>query len=440
MTQPKKKVEDLAEKIFKNQPNLSSSEIKDEIKKQISFEFSDKYLQKLVKIKLKGRLGKSKVNSESTPDKDNFKQWDEQEDTALFAYKGDANIKNLNDAIKFSKVDLDVWEIERHTFNTWTTTLKDNKNKPVQKWNVQVKVWFKKKTTTITQKFKDLQDDFILELKKIRPVAPYRFQKFKEEIALELDIFDPHFGKLAWREETGEDYDLKITEDRYDKAIADLLSKVKGFNISRIIYPIGNDYFHYDNLNGTTTSGTSQNIDGRWQKMWRVGRHVALRTIKKLSLIAPVDVIIVPSNHDFETIYKFGDLLECYFEKDKNINVDNKPTSRKYYKWGKCGLGYTHGNEEKHTDLPLLMMREMQKHWSNVEFMEWHCGHFHKSKKMNFVEMDEYKGIVVRFLKSLSGTDAWHAKRGYTKGIKGAECFLWHKDQGLIGNFSTNIL
>lgn len=73
------------------------------------------------------------------------KEWDEKKDSATWSYEGNANITTLDQAIEFSKVDMTVWEVERHTFNTWTTTMRDKKNKPIQKWNIQVKVWFKRK-------------------------------------------------------------------------------------------------------------------------------------------------------------------------------------------------------------------------------------------------------------------------------------------------------
>jgi hypothetical protein len=435
----KERIEEQCENIFKKNPNLSSSQIADQIFSSDPTGYTYSTLKKIIKNKLKGKLiQKNGCIKVGPPVKFQASEqsWDEKGDTAEFSYNGAVKITNLDQALKFCKVDLSVWEVERHIFNKWDTTFKDKNDIERTIPNFQVKIWFKRKKTSGIEVISELLE----ELKKSKPVVPFRFKKYKEEVAVEIDIFDPHFGKLAWREETGEDYDLKITEKRYDDAIADLLAKCSGFNISRFIYPIGNDYFHYDTLEGKTTGGTPQNIDGRWQKMWKVGREVAIRNIEKLSLIAPVDVVIVPSNHDFETIWKFGDLLECYFHKNKNVTVDNKPTSRKYYRWGKCGIGFTHGNEEKHTDLPLIMMRTMQKQWADVEFMEFHCGHFHKSKKINFVGTDEFNGIIIRFLKSLSGTDAWHAKRGYVKGIKGAEAYVWHKDQGLIGNFITNLL
>lgn len=65
---------------------------------------------------------------------------EEKEGALIWAYDGYAKITTLEQALAFSKVDLNTWEVERHIFNTWTTTSADN-----QKWNIQVKVWFKRR-------------------------------------------------------------------------------------------------------------------------------------------------------------------------------------------------------------------------------------------------------------------------------------------------------
>lgn len=287
--------------------------------------------------------------------------------------------------------------------------------------------------------------DFVNNLKKeiasISPYVPAKNQIKKQSGKLvEIDIFDPHFGKLAWGKETGEDYDIDIAESRYMLALHTLLKKAAACDkIEKILFPIGNDLMHTDTTTSTTTAGTQQDSDIRWQKMWVRTRAAIMRGIKMASEIAPVDIVIVPSNHDYQTIFYLGDLLECYYQNDRNITVNNSPKSRKYYTFGKCGIGFTHGNEENHADLALIMLREMQKEWSDVKFMEWHLGHFHKKKTMQYKSFDDNKGISVRLLRSLSSADAWHAKKGYIGSIKGAEAFIWDRQEGVIANLMHNL-
>lgn len=363
---------------------------------------------------------------------------DQSEDKTYYSFEGPSKIKTFDEALKASKVDLTIWEVDHHVFNSWDVTLKDSKNRPTTRTNIQVKIWFKKKTVDARM----LMDGFLKEIRKMPLSVPLRrTAKAKNGCMLELDLFDPHFGKLSWAPETGEDYDLNIARDRYLKALSDLLQKSVSINpIEKVLFPIGNDFLHYDNINLTTTAGTHQDVDGRWQKMWVMSRKVILESISMITEIAPVEVVRIASNHDLQTMFYMGDLLEAYYENNKNVTIDNTPRYRKYKKYGKCGIGYTHGNEEKHTDLPLILMRETQKEWSDVEFIEIHVGHYHKKKQINFLSTDERNGITLRFMRALSGTDAWHDKKGYVKSLKGCESFTWDKEFGMINNTIINIL
>lgn len=71
--------------------------------------------------------------------------WDEQETTAVWSYDGADNINTLEDALAFSKVDLNTWEVERHIFNKWPTTAKNAEGQLVSINNIQVKVWFRRR-------------------------------------------------------------------------------------------------------------------------------------------------------------------------------------------------------------------------------------------------------------------------------------------------------
>lgn len=117
-------------------------------------------------------------------------------------------------------------------------------------------------------------------------------------------IFDLHLGKLAWGEETGEDYDIHIAQARFHAAINDLINKSSGYKVDEILFPVGNDIYNSDKAlpYSQTTAGTPQMDDTRWQKMFRIGVRLITEAIIKLSEIAPVKVPLVYSNHDFESI------------------------------------------------------------------------------------------------------------------------------------------
>lgn len=284
------------------------------------------------------------------------------------------------------------------------------------------------------------QKDIILsELKGEFPVIKRSHPKTDtKKYAYEISIPDAHFGKMAWSEESGEDYDLKIAEARYCEAVSELLDMVSHKSLDRIIFPVGNDMINIDSRRNETTAGTAQDSDSRYYKMVRTVKNVLIRTINTLSLVAPVDVIIVSGNHDTESMFMIGEMLDAYYHNNGNVNVDNTAKQRKYYQYGVNGFQYTHGNEEKHGDLGLIFATEQKELWAATEFRFAKLGHFHKSKKINYISIDENTGFQVQVLPSLSGSDAWHSSKGYMS-KKAAKGFLYHKDNGPAGEFNYNV-
>lgn len=359
-------------------------------------------------------------------------RWNESQDGASVEYTTSARIETLDDALAFSKVDLDKWEVDRWTFNKWETTV-EGEATPL----IQVKVWFKVKAPKEVS-MEDVRNELIEEMKGYSPkfrTINYNFDS-KERNMLEINLFDVHFGKLAWHEESSDNYDLKIASDRVYEAVEGLLQKAKGFPIERILLPTGNDLFNSDKDYpfSSTTAGTPQHEDARWQRTFRTVRKVISDVIVSLSEIAPVDVPIIPGNHDKTKCFFLGDSLEGWFHNNPQVTIDNSPKARKYYMYGQNLIGLCHGDKEKLAELPLIMAQEVPEMWANTVHREFHLGHYHQKKDMKWISTQEFKGVVIRLLRSLSGTDAWHFEKGYIGGERSAEGFIWNDRNGMIAN------
>jgi hypothetical protein len=96
---------------------------------------------------------------------------------------------------------------------------------------------------------------------------------------------------------------------------------------------------------------------------------------------------------------------------------------------------WTHGNEENMRDLPLIMADQWQHEWARSKFREIHIGHVHKKKEMFASLTDEFRGVRVRAIPSLTATDAWHAKKGYSH-LRAAEAFVYSKTGGCLATLS----
>jgi predicted phosphodiesterase len=366
----------------------------------------------------------------------------------------DEDVKTVEELLAICKVDMNIWEIERQVINKWATArsgktvnltfsdgvangeVSDSGGMVVQPL-YQVKVFLKRRKVVADAEF--AVKFFKEEINKIsKELIQWNFKSIPElygkgNCMLEVSVPDLHLGKLAWSDETRFDnYDSKEAVRLFKEAVKSLVSKAPASSLQSILLPIGNDFFNVDNHNGTTTAGTPQSEDSRWQKTFKLGCSLLTEVIDQLTLIAPVKVVIVQGNHDYERSFYLGEYLAAWFREHPAVTVDNKPTIRKYVSFGKNLIGFTHGSEEKLSELPITMATEVPQEWANSTFREIHLGHLHQES------LKEIKGIKIRHLPSLCSTDAWHAKKGYIGNLKSAQGFLYSVDGGLEAIYYYN--
>lgn len=347
-------------------------------------------------------------------------------------------ILTVNDLLEAHSISMDEWDISKQYVNSWENVSKNSDGDPVVTPLYQVKVVLDKKQSV--EDLQNIRNEFIDDLKKISPnIKQYKYKKDKSSKLLQLNLFDLHLGKVAWFDEVGYDYNLDIAEKIFNDSISYFCNLSQNFSIDKILLPIGNDFFNSDTSHpiNSTTAGTPQEESNRWQEVFRRGRILIVNNVNKLSKIAPVHIVMVPGNHDYERNFFLGDSLEGWFHNNKNVYVDNRPNPRKYFKYESVLIGFTHGNNEKIQNLPLIMAQE-SKEWSDSKWREFHIGHWHGKKDIKYLSTDEYNGVRVRYMGSLSATDSWHHKKGYIGNNKTAEAFVWDKVDGLVANFYYN--
>lgn len=250
---------------------------------------------------------------------------------------------------------------------------------------------------------------------------------------LELNIADLHLGKLSWRGDSGEQYDHEIAKERFFYIINDVLTRTKGYKLEKILFVWSNDFFHYDTINSTTTAGTRQDTNLRWQNLYKIGVQMLVEAIDLLSQYAPMETFYIGSNHDKMTSYFATEYLNAWFRNNPNVKVDVDPKTRKHVQFGKCLIGFTHGHAEKNRIGKWLQV-EAAKEWGETLYREVHAGHIHSEKLIN-----EDNGVLIRHVSSPTGTDNWHYESGYIGAIKKAQSFLWDRENGLEMIINTPI-
>ena len=372
--------------------------------------------------------------------------------------------RTLEDMIRICKIDLEVWEVERWVANKWEVGMKvpavddgrghwsRNIDRPVVTPLYQVKVWLRKRSLeerSIKAALDAVLADIKMEIKRKPAIVKHTF--VPNDYLFEFAPFDLHMGKYTWGEETVTNYDIDIATDLFNASLDFLLSralKLTDGHLDRVLCVFGNDVSHIDTKQATTTAGTYMDVDGRYVKVYRRICEVHRRTVDILKQVAPVDIVVIPGNHDEITAFHLGELLKARYEGDKHVYVDNSPRPRKYYEYGVNLFGFAHGHVERPSELPLCMAREEPEKWARCESREWHIGHLHKNESWSakgrinsgHIEQDYFadKGVRIRRLTSLSGHDQWHTKNAFMD-RRACEAFVFHKTAGFTDLLSFNV-
>jgi len=281
------------------------------------------------------------------------------------------------------------------------------------------------------KQLEELSKQLIKDLKEFAPVYPEIKRKLgKKEHLLVLDPADIHIGKLADSFETGETYNNQIAVKRVKEGVQGILNKAQGFPIDKILFIGGNDILHIDTPKQTTTSGTNQDTSGMWYSNFLIAKQLYVDVLLQLIAVADVHFTFNPSNHDYQSGFFLADLIQTYFQNNKNITFDCSIAHRKGYRYGNNLIGTTHGDGAKQADLPLLMAQEFPIEWSKTKHRYVYTHHVHHKQSK------DYAGITVESMRSPSATDSWHHRKGFQHAPQAVEGFIHHYKNGQIARLT----
>ena len=405
------------------------------IAKRIREEYGVSYSEEYIRIKIRRQRQKNLVTqpAQTQPISPPFKESSEmfadgRRSSEKLVQMSDADSKNPEFLLNAHGFDTDDWVLVSARNNIWNAYSKQDGIQTLYSSRIMVKpraggdINIKELVASFEQLLQD----------NPRPKIPPN--KVCGDHMLEIPIMDLHFGKLCWGRETGNNFDNKIASSLFLGVIGDFVEKTKGYQFREILFPLGQDFFNFDDIEGNTTNGTRQDNDARWQKVYTKGLEALIAAITFLSDVAPVRVFYVPGNHDKMTSFYATSYIDAWFRRNENVVVDIEPTTRKYVEFGNNLIGYTHGDKEGKR-LPLIMQTEAREQWGRTQFHEWHIGHWHNER----FESEEKIGVNIRTMSSICGTDAWHAEMGFIGSVRKAQAFVWNERTGLSAIFNSVI-
>lgn len=361
---------------------------------------------------LKEIRGKEDLEESETKNPDENKKTEEYkaDGTASFEYKGNKSITSLEEAIEFFNIDTKIWDVERWICNSWDmgskwrkqdlswnngvmTGTAVRKNKFITNTNYQVKVWLKKK-----QGFSP--DNFVEFLKTYKPspveVTSVHFVNPERNLVdVEISIADFHLDRKVIAGDTFED-----RKNEYRKIIDGLLKKVEScYEINKLVFVIGNDFFNTDNYHNQTTNLTPQEVTVPWHKAYEEGFALLVESITKLSRIAKtVEVVLIQGNHDRTKSFYLAHALEVFFKPTRNVIFQRENSNTKFVVLGNTFIGYHHGNHVKIDGLPLYFATDHKssKEFGTAEYREVHTGdkHFYMAKDIQGVRIQQIPSMV----------------------------------------------
>ena len=308
--------------------------------------------------------------------------------------------------------------------------------------------------------YEEMRDEIILEMSKHAPIYQKLEHLKNNQHLLVIDPADIHIGKLSEIYETGEQYNIETAVDRVRIGVSTLLRRAEPFGLAKIVFVVGNDVIHIDRPHRTTTSGTPQDTDGMWWKMFLEAKKCYIAAIEECAKYADVHVVYCPSNHDYVSGWMLADTVYSWFRNHPNVTFGYEQMNlsihhRKYLVYGNNLIGFTHGDGAKESDLPNLMQYEAREAWGQTRFAYMYVHHLHHkirktigltSQKLEKdhtgvtvisspVSVNPHNNVYIEYVRTPSPSDGWHSRNGY-QNMQAIEVFLHHFEYGQVARFS----
>jgi hypothetical protein len=222
---------------------------------------------------------------------------------------------------------------------------------------------------------------------------------------LVLPIVDLHYNLLVTKFIAGNDYNCQIARDRFLSVIDDVIERVQNKKLKKIIFPVGNDLFNANGINGTTFKGTPQVNEKDIREAYVELFELMVFAITKLATVAPVDVVYIPSNHDKEVTFYFVHNLNTQFRNCEDVTVDFSPIPNKYRKFGNTIMFFSH--DAKLDKTGNVVFDEAMQLLADAKYVEGFLAHLHTETVKN------NRNITMRRLPTFSGRSIWTVENNF---------------------------
>ncbi|QIN97996.1 calcineurin-like phosphoesterase superfamily domain protein [Salmonella phage pink] len=290
------------------------------------------------------------------------------------------------------------------------------------------------KTDTDAERQAELMRAVIDGMKSdITPVSavPPPKKRQNEKLLNLYTVSDFHLGMLAWADESGDDWDMKIAEDLFSKWFDAAFQKAPDAGVG-VINLLG-DFAHFDSLDAVTpASGHVLDADTRYQKLVRymirmVRRVVNMALVKHKS----VRLLIVQGNHAESGMIWLAEMFNTLYDNEPRVFVDTSPDVYKMVQHGKTTLFFHHGHKARFDTIETVMIAKFRKAFGESVYSYAHVGHLHHQKIV------ESRNMIVEQHRTLAAKDAYASRGGWMSG-RSANVITYSAEYGEVARLTIS--
>ena len=244
-------------------------------------------------------------------------------------------------------------------------------------------------------------------------------------------VTDYHLGMLAWHEECGEDWDLKLGEELIIKWFAQAI--LQSPNADTAVFAQLSDFLHFDGMDAVTPASKHLlDVDSRFSKLVRSSIRI-LRTIIDMLLQKHqyLHIIMADANHDPVSQIWLREWFSVMYENEPRVSVDRSPNPYNAYEFGKTALFFHHGHKRKVTNVSEVFAGQFREMFGRTKYAYAHTGHLHH------LDVKENNLMIVEQHRTLAPADAYSARGGWLTG-RDAKVITYSKQFGEVSRLTIN--
>ncbi|AKY03035.1 hypothetical protein [Salmonella phage fSE4S] len=267
----------------------------------------------------------------------------------------------------------------------------------------------------------------------ITPVSsvPRPKKRLNEKLLNLYTISDFHLGMLAWADESGDDWDMKIAEDLFSRWFDAAFQKAPDAGVG-VINLLG-DFAHFDSLDAVTpASGHVLDADTRYQKLVRYMIRMVRRVVN-MALVKHknVHLLIVQGNHDESGMIWLAEMFNTLYDNEPRVFVDTSADVYKMVQHGKTTLFFHHGHKARFDAIEPVMIAKFRKAFGESVYSYAHVGHLHHQKIV------ESRNMIVEQHRTLAAKDAYASRGGWMSG-RSANVITYSAEYGEVARLTIS--